>query len=314
MKSFEEIYLELNNGDEELINLWNNAKKKNIIVKIISGIIAYILSAFINYSIYGQRYELECFLFFVFMGLFLSYIVYFIVSKITGFSKMDSNLKKSFKSIAIEKLINNFYEDVNYNPFYGIDSNIYKKGKYGFYDTYNSDDYIKAKLDDCTLQMAEVLTKKIYYDSDGDARERVLFNGLFANINLNKSINSKLKIVANNIFEKEIFSKKEVALDDDEFNKEFKVYSDNENLAVRFLTADIMQDILEFKINSKMDIDIYIDNNQLYVRFHSGPMFEMGKYKGDFWNEKLLKRYYYMLKFTADLSRKIITTIDEKEI
>ena len=61
-------------------------------------------------------------------------------------------------------------------------------------------------------------------------------------------------------------------------------------------------------------LDIFINGNELYLRFHSGSMFEAGNLKNGVLDRNLLQKYFYMLNFTYNLSNRIIKLIHETEI
>ena len=83
---------------------------------------------------------------------------------------------------------------------------------------------------------------------------------------------------------------------------------------MQLLTADIMEKILEFKKKTGENFDIFISENNIYLRFHCGSMFEPTLVKKEILDEKSLRTYYDILNFVNDLSRKIIKIIDETEI
>lgn len=83
---------------------------------------------------------------------------------------------------------------------------------------------------------------------------------------------------------------------------------------MQLLTADIMETLLDFKNNTKINYDIYINNNNIYIRFHCGEIFEVRSMKKGHYDETTLRKYYDILKFTHDLSNKIINTINETQI
>ena len=103
-------------------------------------------------------------------------------------------------------------------------------------------------------------------------------------------------------------------MDSSEFEKYFNVYASDKIIGMQILTADIMEDILEFKNLTKQHFDIFINNNNIYLRFHCGSMFEIRTLKSGPIDEQNLKKYYDILNFADNLSRKIIKIINETEL
>ena len=83
---------------------------------------------------------------------------------------------------------------------------------------------------------------------------------------------------------------------------------------MQILTADIMEMLIDFQKKYNMKFDIVIENNMIYLRFHSGAMFEASLIKKGAFDERIIKKYYDMLEFTYNLSDKFIKTIHETEI
>lgn len=83
---------------------------------------------------------------------------------------------------------------------------------------------------------------------------------------------------------------------------------------MQLLTADVMEELINFEQTTNIKYDIVINNNNIYLRFHCGNVFEAGRIKESAFNEKILKKYYNILKFTYELSNKIIETIKGTEI
>ena len=82
---------------------------------------------------------------------------------------------------------------------------------------------------------------------------------------------------------------------------------------MQLLTADVMEEMIEFENKTNMKYDIVIKENEIYLRFHCGDMFESQAIKKEI-NKKQLEKYFYMLNFTYNLSNRLIELIDETEI
>ena len=224
--------------------------------------------------------------------------------------------QRLFKKLFIDKFINNFYNQVEYFPNKKMPEHIFEEAEhYTYYDNYYSDDYIEAKINNkYDIDMAEIHTTKIetHTDKDGNTtrEEETIFHGLFSKIVIDKSINSKLEILPN----RSLLRKNKLEMDSSEFEKNFDVSATNKIIAMQLLTADIMEDLIEFKNKTNMFYDVIINNNIIYLYFHCGPMFETNLSKHEIVNKQSLQRYFYMLNFTYNLSKKLIKLINETEI
>ena len=312
MKSFEELYNELKNN-QEVLNAGREVvaerKKRNkisiIVYLIIDSIIVAIMNKIMGFSTYTFVFYIIC--------IFIADIIIFIIMLIL-FNKKQKAFMPIFKESIIQKMINNFFNNVEYFPNKKMPSYIYEQCEYEKYDNYFSDDYIEATINEkYPIEMAEVHTEReeTYTDSDGNTHtsKYTVFHGVFAKITMDKSIKSDLRITYN-------YSgyKNRLEMDSSEFEKKFDVFTSNKIIGMQLLTADIMEEILEFKKDKKQFFDMYIYNNSIYLRFNCGSMFEPVIRKKQILDEKSLNMYYNILEFVYDLSNKLIKTIEETEI
>lgn len=135
---------------------------------------------------------------------------------------------------------------------------------------------------------------------------------MFAKIIIDKSINAKLRIAQG--YSGFLKNPDKLEMDSSEFEKVFNVYASDKIIGMQILTADIMDEILEFKNKTKEEFDIYIDEDKLYLRFHCGHLFEPHFKKKNILDEKSLKSYYNILNFTCELTNKIIKVVNDVEI
>lgn len=318
MKAFDEIYGELQNEDKnELNNAWENAKKEEQKVKKIAGTICLIIDILAgimflkNIVKFGSLFMILPIIIIVFtINVFVFVIIYSLFSK----NKRQYNLK--YKNIVISKIISNFYNNLEYFPQKPMPEYIYRKLEYEYYDKYQSDDYFEAQINNkYGIQMAEILTEeeRTYKDSNGNTKTETIkkFHGLFAKIVMDKSINSELRIMQNGAM---MLGKDRLKMDSSEFEKYFDVKASNKIVGMQLLTADIMEELIEFENKTNMKYDIYIKNSELYLRFHSGPMFEVGKLKKGALDKETLQKYFYMLNFTYNLSNRLINIVNDTQI
>ena len=83
---------------------------------------------------------------------------------------------------------------------------------------------------------------------------------------------------------------------------------------MQLLTADVMEEMIEFENKTNIKYDIVIKEDEIYLRFHCGSMFEPQALKKGIINKEQLERYFYMLNFTYNLSNRLIELINETEI
>lgn len=213
--------------------------------------------------------------------------------------------------------MNNFYDKLKYFPQMQMPTYIYKEADYNeSYDIYDSEDYLEGLIaNKYEIKMAEVLTQReeSHTNSKGETETRTItmFHGLFAKIYMDKSINSELTIVKNAGM---LFQKNRLKMDSREFEKYFDVKASNKIIGMQLLTADVMEELIEFKNKTNIEFDININNNKLYLRFHCGAMFEAGNIKNGAIDKTVMKKYFDILNFTYNLSKEIIDLVNETQI
>lgn len=205
----------------------------------------------------------------------------------------------------------------------GISSNIFDEAEFEKYDRYTSEDLIYGKLkNDCNFEMSEVLTEEKHEDSEGSTTYSIIFYGLFVKMETLKPFNTLLYLRKDRkdksffnrpLFSKLPFDKLRIELDSPEFEKIFDVYASDKIIAMQLLTADIMQDLIQFYNEMQMNYELTIKENCIYIRFWSGGMFETAKLKKFSLDKETLYRYYRMLDFTFKLSEKMQKTLYETQ-
>ena len=318
MKTFDKIYEELQSSDNNELNaLWKEAKSKGEKANKISLKICLIIDilAIIIFFISGIKINSIFFIMPVLIWVLVINLFVYVIVKAIFSGKETNKYHQKYKGVVINKLMNNFYDNLEYFPNKEMPEYIYDKLQYEYYDSYESEDYMEGQINNkYSIQMAEVFTQEEqeYTDSEGETQTREItkFHGLFAKIVMDKSINSELKIMQNGTF---IFDKS-LKMDSSEFEKHFDVKASNQIIGMQLLTADVMEELIDFENKTKMKFDIVIKENELYLRFHSGDMFEPRNIKNGALDKKTIEKYFYMLNFTYNLSNKLINVVNETEI
>lgn len=315
-KSFEELYLYLEKNSGELNEIYQEAKKERKKLNWITFWICLLVNgSFFLIAVYSVKRNpiLENIIRAVHIVPMFLIMDIFIVAIISLLGKKQKKYSMAYKQQIMKTLIENFYTQLEYFPDKKMPSKIYNEGEYNeSYNCYYSDDYFEAMIDENYLiDMAEVNTVNETRDSDGDTSRITKFHGLFAKIVLEKSIGCKFRIDRNS---RHSVYQNRLEMDSSDFEKKFNVYTSNKIIGMQLLTPDIMEEILNFQNKTKNNFDIYIQENNLYLRFHCGPMFEVKSFKKGILDEQSLKEYYNVLEFIDNLSRKIIQVINETEI
>ena len=308
MKNFDEVYQTLvSRVDTQKLNEIRQKELKRTTFTVIA-ILALIAFAFIGFA---SENDLFSTLFVVGLILFFVYLVYLIINSFKN-RKTSNSYKNLFKDEVMENLVNTYDSGLHFDRTQSISRQEYNQGQFEFYEIYHSNDLIVGDLNGSTfIKMGDVLTQNESTDSDGNTTYYTVFSGLFCKCNLSKDTRNTLKVRADKgIFGK---NKSQVNMDSQEFEKNFDVYSSDKVLAMRLLTSDIMDFMINFKKENKIRFDFSIINDVAYIRIHCSDLFESHLSK-DPLDQNILLKYYNYLHFMCKLCSMITDVINEKDI
>ena len=311
MKSFNEVYEQVHKESfEELEILRKKAKRKLFRSLLIIGIVIIFVAFFFkkansDYFMSGRQT--------IFLFYFSAVIVMISIMVITATSK--TKYTPTFKEKVIGPFIKNIDKNLQYRTNEGISSVIYRMGEFEGYDNYYTEDLITGKLDGkYNFQMAEVRTEEESTDSDGDTHTYTVFHGLFGNVECAKNIGTTFKVRSDKgVLGKMFKGKTKVEMDSQEFEKYFDVYGDNKITVMQILTAEVMSTMIEFIQQSKIKYELTINKDQMYIRFHTGGVFEPSLFKNSL-DYSMLKKYYDILDFVFKVTREINSVVEKTDI
>ena len=272
------------------------------------SIIALIISTVVVLANSYSNIDHFKFVMFGYMAFFFSLIIILIVVRKSKYTPM-------FKEKAIKPFIKNMDENFEYNPKGGISSVVYRQGEFERYDRYYAEDLITGKLDGkYNFQMSEVHTEEESTDSDGNTSTYTLFHGLFGLVECAKDIGTTFKIRSDKgVLGKLFKGKTKVEMDSQEFEKYFDVYGDNKIVVMQLLTSDVMNTMMDFIKQSRIKYEITIKSDEMYIRFHTGNMFEPKLFKSQL-DYNMLIEYYDIIKFVLNVTKEINKVIENMDI
>lgn len=305
-EDFNEFFSSIDADNNEVISKWEELSKRKRKVSIIVVIILLIIDALILYKV-------RTFSLFVIMPIFIIDIFIYIISQIATNGEDIEQFNNDYKEKFVNKMLENFIEELDYIPLKGLSRNVFDEAKYGGnYNKYYSDDYFEGKINNQKIVMADLNVQEEIKKKDKDGNETTetttIFNGLFGKINLSKSINTTIYVTREYGF----FDEQKLEMDSYEFEKAFSVYAENKITAMQLLTSDVQEDILELYNKYKIDFNIIIRNDKMYVLFETGSMFEIFSTRNN--PNEVLEEYFEIMKFIYKLVDKILKTIDSTQI
>ena len=234
-------------------------------------------------------------------------IVLLAISSYSYSSKSD----KKFTEIAKE-IIHDYDNDLEYKPHEGFSYSEYALCRFPEdCDRFYSEDMIINEKKG--FYFADIKVESEHRDKDDDTYYVTEYEGSLARIYI-EDVNCKIYLGGMQIglfFRNDDYKK--IKLENDEFNKLFMAYTDNELLAYKLLTPDVMEEFVKIKKNSFGDIDIRILNNKLYIRFLSGNGFDSSSFKQEIDKDNLCSSIA-VLEEVMKTMEKVKTIINDKNI
>ncbi len=296
MQNFEEIFKQL---QARYSNLEEKSKdaRYTILFLSIALFLVFVISFFIN----------------IFIALFVLIIA--IICVMIYFRVTAIKFNKSFKSTVIADLVNLYDYNLQFNEAYSIKESQYANAEFERYDNFYSNDLISGNIGGTIyFELGDVRTEVVHEDDEGNVSTSTVFSGIFSVGKLPKFIDSTIKIRSDKgILGKLKRNSELMHMDSQEFEKQFDVYAEDKILAMRILTSDIMDYLINFKLHSKINFEITIKDENIYCRFHCSNMFEGSLFTGAL-NKPQLQKYYNCLDFMCTLTKKIYSILLEKEL
>ena len=192
--------------------------------------------------------------------------------------KKRNEFTKAYKQTFVKTSLEKVYTDLEYEPDLGISRDVIADtGMMNMGDRYYSDDYVKGKYKNITVEQADVHIEEESTDSDGDTTYYTIFRGKWMIFEFNKNFKADIQVREKGFTNAKVgwlFAKKEdkfkkVQMEDQAFNKSFTVYAQNEHEAFYILTPQLMDKIMTLneKVNGALLL-CFVDN-KLHVGLHN---------------------------------------------
>ena len=268
---------------------------KSIIICIILFIISFILYIFLDKLLDFNTKNAQKILGIV----FIPAVMYFIYK----YKKYNEIYVENYKDKIIKNFVTYINNNLNYHQYGGKHLfNYYLDAKFDDknFNSFVTDDYIEGFNENNTkIEMCNIAIENV---NDNGEFLNLSYEGIFSITKLNIYLSEELRIKKNSYSLKNNYNK--VEMDSKEFEKYFDVYSNSNILAMEILTHDIMEELVQFYTTYKIKFELVIKNDNIYIRFDTGVMFEPNILKKS--NDmNVLWVYYNILVFVTNLTIKI---------
>ena len=198
---------------------------------------------------------------------------------LANFIKEKKLFLKSYKEKIVIATLNSIFEDVHFDLEKGIskevirDTNMMSMG-----NTYYSNDYFYGKYKDIGFQCSDVTIQEVTTDGEGHTTTTTYFDGQWYIFEFNKNFKGSFQVCEKSFHYSKrqggLFSKEEkdekIEMEDQEFNKQFKVFGTDPHSVFYVLTPNTIERIK--KVNNEIPGSLLFcfKNSQLHIGVYNG--------------------------------------------
>ena len=261
---------ELKSFQKEIIR---KNKKCNIITIIVLCVIVGLTYLFVSQKGVDLRILFRILLIEVIFAIVGSVIAKSIVN-----GKDIARFKREYKNIFVMAALKNTFDDLFYNMRSGFSEMVIDSyGMLNTADEFSSNDYISGKYKGISFEQSDLSIEEKHEtrDSDGNTKEYWvnIFTGRYMIFDFNKTFKANIQVISKGFSASSSRWGKnytKVKMEDEEFNKMFKVYTSMEHDAFYLLTPHFIDKIktLYKQLNAKIMLG-FLDN-RLHVAIDNG--------------------------------------------
>ncbi len=262
---------------------------------------------------YKNIFFITLFIYIIIIGIFMyyffkeyddsifTYLIFVSFPIIVFLCYINNKYVAIFKEVVIKETVKN--KDLRYEPKEGITREEYALANFEPFNVLDSKDLVTGKINGLDFKMSNVTSyKRIKIRTRRNANSARInsFNGVVCFVENEIDTDCYLYLnIRDGIY---ITSKDKIKTNINEFDKKYRVYTDNKDIALKILTPTLTSKILD--INKTIPMEIVFVNNYIYFRFFSKDLFKFNILSTKD-NIEEINFYFYVI----DEIKKIMNTI-----
>ncbi|MDY4237246.1 MAG: DUF3137 domain-containing protein [Bacilli bacterium] len=262
---------------EELNKMQTKILKKNKICNYTLGILLLLILFITLIIVINKRITFVFIIFIIFIEIIFGIAMMIIIKNIIN-GKDIKIFNKEYKNIYVLNFLKQNFENIIYKPEEGITKKEIKKyNTLNLGDKFTSNDYICGTYKNVKFEQSDIHIQEKYEEEDKDGNKIITwettFEGRYMIFDFNKNFKSNVQVISNDFIKRSlphIKNNKKVKLEDIEFNKMFKIYSEIEHDAFYILTPHFMEKIKKLYKELDAPIKLTFMENKLHVAVNNG--------------------------------------------
>lgn len=276
MKSKEEFltyYNQLTKDDVELESKTKNAPKVKFNAKwlYLLILIPIVIMIFVFIAI-SQNNIAYGFVPTIFIPIiFIVFIVVAIICLIPYFQRY--RVVKYFEGKYKDKLVNFLLEDKTclFEKENCVDKKDFRNSKmFSAFNRYHGEDLVTVvtptQIGEMVIRFSDLFVENETKDSKGNSSTTTIFNGVFGYCQFEKQFEFKLGVNSG------FWKYEKVSLESIDFNKKFKIYSNDQITSRLVFTPDRMQKLMDKNLSKRLSVHLF--DNRIYFAFHGEELFK----------------------------------------
>ena len=262
---------------EELNKMQTKILKKNKICNYTLGILLLSILFITLIIVINKRITFVFIIFIIFIEIIFGIAMMIIIKNIIN-GKDIKKFNKEYKNIYVLNFLKQNFENIIYKPEEGISKKEIKKyNTLNLGDKFTSNDYICGTYKNVKFEQSDIHIQEKYEEEDRDGNKIITwettFEGRYMIFDFNKNFKSNVQVISDDFIKRSlphIKNNKKVKLEDIEFNKMFKIYSEIEHDAFYILTPHFMEKIKKLYKELDAPIKLTFMENKLHVAVNNG--------------------------------------------
>ena len=262
---------------EELNKMQTKILKKNKICNYTLGILLLLILFITLIIVINKRITFVFIIFIIFIEIIFGIAMMIIIKNIIN-GKDIKKFNKEYKNIYVLNFLKQNFENIIYKPEEGISKKEIKKyNTLNLGEKFTSNDYICGTYKNVKFEQSDIHVQEKYEEEDKDGNKIItwetIFEGRYMIFDFNKNFKSNVQVISNDFIKRSlprIKNNKKVKLEDIEFNKMFKIYSEIEHDAFYILTPHFMEKIKKLYKELDAPIKLTLMENKLHVAVNNG--------------------------------------------
>ena len=262
---------------EELNKMQTKILKKNKICNYTLGILLLLILFITLIIVINKRITFVFIIFIIFIEIIFGIAMMIIIKNIIN-GKDIKIFNKEYKNIYVLNFLKQNFENIIYKLEEGISKKEIKKyNTLNLGDKFTSNDYICGTYKNVKFEQSDIHIQEKYEEEDKDGNKIItwetIFEGRYMIFDFNKNFKSNVQVISNDFIKRSlprIKNNKKVKLEDIEFNKMFKIYSEIEHDAFYILTPHFMEKIKKLYKELDAPIKLTFMENKLHVAVNNG--------------------------------------------